>query len=311
MGVWFQERRYAHLQQSSERQASYNKSSEWKFINPLLDCGEINSINNDKLSQIRDSVDQLIAARKQEGDIIDTSVYFRDLNNGPWFGINEKEPFAPASLLKVPMMITVFAQAERDPSVLKLMFKYKGESYNNVEYFKASKELVKGHDYSVAGAVEHMIRYSDNNAYFVLYNAISSTLKQTYTYLDIPTPDSDNYIISARTYGSFFRILYNSTFLSREYSEQALNLLSQTEFDQGIVAGVPKSITVAHKFGERQTATGEKYLHDCGIVYEKSLPYMLCVMTKGNDFEAMADAIADVSKTVYEGVRGGRLNSSQ
>lgn len=74
----------------SERQSGYT------FINPLLEC-DIASGKIDKLlvgfqEPIKDRVRELI----KEGDIEDAAIYFRDLNNGPWFGIKENKEFLPA-----------------------------------------------------------------------------------------------------------------------------------------------------------------------------------------------------------------------
>ena len=88
-------------------------------------------------------------------------------------------------------------------------------------------------------------------------------------------------------------------------SEKALEFLSQTEFKKGIVGNIPSDVKVAHKFGERTylSSTGTlvyKELHDCGIVYASNNPYVLCVMTRGNDFEKLEDLIQSISQTAYE-----------
>jgi beta-lactamase class A len=68
-----------------------------------------------------------------------------------------------------------------------------------------------------------------------------------------------------------------------------------------LVAGVPGNIEVAHKFGERtfQGAVNERQLHDCGIIYAAEKTYMLCVMTRGNDFNALSNVIKEISAEVY------------
>src|SRR6185437_13516132 len=94
------------------------------------------------------------------------------------------------------------------------------------------------------------------------------------------------------------------TYLSPEMSEKALKLLSQTTFTSGIVAGVPKNIPVAHKFGERAYDTdATKELHDCGIVYFPNHPYMLCIMTKGTDFGSLATVLKTISQKTYDEVK--------
>jgi beta-lactamase class A len=109
--------------------------------------------------------------------------------------------------------------------------------------------------------------------------------------------------ISVKMYSSFFRLLYNSTYLNREMSEKGLEILSTTHFASGIPAGLPKGMMVAHKFGERGLANSQlKQLHDCGIVYFSKSPYLLCVMTRGDDFKKLSDIIKDVSSIVYKNV---------
>jgi beta-lactamase class A len=274
---------------------------EWKFINPLLDCGDIVNLSNKTILDLKAIVASIIKKNSRSGKIYTSSIYFRDLNNGPWFGQDEKIGFLPASLLKTPLMMNVLRQSMKDATFLKQEFIYQGQDENSGEYFKAKKELLHGHKYSIDEALSYMIKYSDNNASNVLNFAVdSTTVLQSYEDLGIAAPETINYNISAKTYSSFFRILYNSTFLSQEYSEKALKLLSETVFDKGLVAGVPPFVRVSHKFGERKLGNDQNYLHDCGIVYAPKMPYILCVMTEGRDFDEMASVIADISKAVYQ-----------
>ena len=84
-------------------------------------------------------------------------------------------------------------------------------------------------------------------------------------------------------------------------SEHALSLLAQSGYDVGIKAGVPKDVEVAHKFGERSGFEGDlKQLHDCGIIYYPENPYLLCVMTQGQNFDDLSATIGMISKMVYE-----------
>ena len=139
---------------------------------------------------------------------------------------------------------------------------------------------------------------------FLLRAQFDKTLfDQLYTDLQISPPNdavSDDFM-TVKTYASFFRILYNASYLSPAMSEKALSLLSQITFDKGIVAGVPNNIPVAHKFGERiYTDNQEHQLHDCGIVYHLTDPYLLCVMTRGTDFNVLTSVIKDLSKQVWD-----------
>ncbi len=60
---------------------------------------------------------------------------------------------------------------------------------------------------------------------------------------------------------------------------------------------------VAHKFGERSFLDKKtKQLHDCGIVYHPAKPYVLCVMTRGDDFDKLSAVLRSVSALVYQEV---------
>lgn len=289
------------------RQNNNNNNSSYNFINPLLECSEINNISNKKINKIKSRVLNFITDdKKNSSDFI--AVYFRDLNNGPWFGVNEKENFTPKSLLKVPLLMCWLKIIEANPGIIeqKVFFEksFPGQYW---QYYKPKQEIEPGREYSVKNLIEAMIKYSDNSAALILNRMITpEELYNIYKDLGVEEPKDQQYVLSVRTYASFFRILFNATYASKPLSELALTLLSETDFKDGLRAGVPEHIAVAHKFGEYDI-DGEinkrKQLHDCGIVYYPDQPYILCVMTRGDDFNALAADIKNISRLVYEGVR--------
>lgn len=102
--------------------------------------------------------------------------------------------------------------------------------------------------------------------------------------LGIPLPRDIDYALSVKEYASFFRILYNASYLTRENSEMALKLLSESKFRGGLAGKIPSDIVIAHKFGEREmideNGSSINQLHDCGIVYYTPYPYLICIMTR-------------------------------
>jgi beta-lactamase class A len=281
----------------------------YEFINPLVECDD-NSQNVLKKyipfeTETKNKIEEEIIAKNPAVEI---SYYFRNLNNGPWFGIKEDEKFAPASLLKVPIMIAFLKESESNPSILNKTVLYKksaeGElvSQNTV----VNKPLEIGKSYSIKELVEAMIDDSNNEALYLLGDNISKeTVDQVYRDLGITVPDirGPNDYISVKEYASFFRILYNAAYLEKKTSEEALQILSKSEFHDGLEAGIPKGLKIAHKFGERQIVNENgstlKQLHDCGIIYYEKYPYLLCVMTKGNDTDNLSSIIRDISKIIY------------
>jgi beta-lactamase class A len=162
-------------------------------------------------------------------------------------------------------------------------------------------------EYTVQELMRSMIVKSDNLAtQTILQHIPSEYVSDVFSHIGVPLEETGaDVALSVKEYASFFRVLYNASFLTREYSEQALALLAETDFSYGIEAGLPSDIEVAHKWGVRtSTAQGEEaeQLHDCGIVYYPNHPYLLCVMTRGDDTLRQAQLIAEVSRVVHDEV---------
>ncbi len=284
----------------------------YKFVSPLLLCGISETKTSVEYSALRKKVDEIIASKKIDSKVTNVSVYFRDLTAGRWMGINENDKYSPASLLKVPTMIALYKFAEENPKFLdKRVVFDDGKDENINENFKPSHAIEPGKSYTIRELIGFMIKYSDNNARRLLHNNIDlSWVQEVYSDLGLGFVNSTNAVdvMSAKQYSYFFRVLYNASYISKDFSEEALATLEKSDFSGGILAGVPKGVSVANKFGEREFVSGDneisdtKELHDCGIVYTVGNPYLLCVMTKGKDFAALNDAIKAISGAVYADV---------
>src|SRR3989338_8738566 len=127
-------------------------------------------------------------------------------------------------------------------------------------------------------------------------------LNEIYSELGVPSPyyGATTYRISTRTYALFFRVLYNATFLSRDMSEKAFNMLAGIKFNKGLRAGTPEDIPIAHKYGYsiiKRDPPRILELSDYGVVYNPDKPYILCVMARGSDPEVTATYIKDVASS--------------
>jgi beta-lactamase class A len=288
----------------------------FQFTSPLLDCDINQSPYQGQSATLREQVRKIIDKKTRESSASNIAIYFRDLNNGPWFGVNEDAKFVPASLMKVPVMIAYFKLSETNPDILEKKIEVEKITENNFDqHFGPSQKIESGKTYSVYELIYFMVAYSDNDALtLLLQNIDQKFLLQTYTDLGVIIPGAKNLDdeLSVREYSSFFRILYNASYLNRENSERALQVLSQSDFRDGIVAGLPESIQTAHKFGERFSKSAgdqpaiEKQLHDCGIVYDPGHPYLVCIMSKGNDFNDLSGTIQEISRTVFESIQAAK-----
>ncbi len=285
------------------------------FTNPLLFC-EAYPSETSAFQPLETKMAQYAAEYQNKKKVTSFSAYFRDLTSGRWIGVNDIASYDPASLLKVPLLIAYLKEAENDPGLLSKKLLYPGETGNDGQQ-KEFYHLQPNTRYAINDLLGAMIVESDNAAKDLLFSAMNlTTQNEIFSDLGIQIIQNLNspYTISAKNYGLFFRILYNATYLNREMSEKALELLSRANFKDGIVASVPQGTPVAHKFGqygERDTTspTGETWeLHDCGIVYNPSRPYLLCVMTRGADLGALKSLIQGISKIAYQEVENNYKN---
>jgi len=280
---------------------------QFNFINPLLDCYDLKPSTIQSYKELESELKLYIKSSIAKKETEEISVYYRNLSSGEWIGIGEDEIYSPASLLKVPYMIAAFKYAENNSNYLSNKVTYFPIGERKVQSISSGFSLQEGKTYSIERYIQAMIIESDNDAKDIVVNSIPDA-----NYVDIfaelgidirkyDTLNNATNFISVKEYANFFRILYNATYLNKEFSEYALNILSHTLFKDGIVSGLPNSIPIAHKFGERyQLGSDERQLHDCGIIYLPYNPYILCIMTKGTDFNKMKKSIADISELVYE-----------
>lgn len=277
----------------------------YRFTSPLLDC-EIaaDRTEGSELQPFKFKIQEIIARRTDAGDADHVAMYFRHLDSGASFNIDAQEKFIPASLLKVPVMIAWLKRAERDPAVLGRTFRFDSATdWSASQTIKPRETLTPGAFYTVDNLIFRMIAYSDNNAWRLLLDNIDTReLDAIVADLNVDFDPSQAAMdsMSVKAYSSFYRVLYNATYLNREMSEKALQYLSSADFRDGIAAGMPAGVTVASKFGEKTlTESGIRELHEFGIVYHPRGAYLLGIMTKGRDFTRLASVLRDISAEVY------------
>lgn len=272
------------------------------LVNPLLDCGP-GSVSSLKEAQIREAVEKYVEKAKSQDIVGSISVYYRDLNNGPTFGLDASELFTPASLLKVPIMIAYLKKAETEPGLLKKTFVYDPKRFtpgNVTQNIETPEALVPGRAYTIEDLMTRMITTSDNIAASMLAEQPDVNIEGTLKEMGIPLVVANGQVwLRVVSYASLFRILYNATYLDPQHSSIALDLLSKSNFKKGLLAGLPADMVVAHKFGERGF-NDDYQLHDCGIVYLPKTPYLLCIMTRGKSFAKLSESIRSVSAIVYQ-----------
>ncbi len=284
-----------------------------RFTNPLVSSTEYRDYDIRYVDGLRERVQNEVNLQLDKGSAKVISVYYRDLTNDDLFGINESELFSPASLLKVPLMITILKYAESNASILQQTVEYNQPvellHKKNPEGITANSVLITGRSYTIDQLLEIMIEVSDNEATILLLQYIDNVapgFRQTVEKdLKMIAPAQANHLddyVSVKRYSSFFRTLFNASYLSEEMSNKALNILSRTGFGNGIRQAVPKQIVVCQKYGHRQLDKDHHQYHHFAIVYHPKKPFLLGVMTKGASPEKLQSAIAAIAGKIYQEV---------
>jgi beta-lactamase class A len=295
------------------RESDISSSSGYTFTDPLIGLSS-GSANNSapEYAALEAQINTYIASQGSSG-LSSASVKFGDIEDSEGFTINPDETYDPASLTKVPLAMSYYALAETDPSILAGTITYPGDpDLDASEQVKSATQLVPGQSYTVEELIEHMIRYSDNNAEQLLADHLSTTqnldaLNSLFADLGIKTSPDDPDYMTVQSASLFLRVLFNATYLDRSDSEKLLQLLSQTDFTAGLRSGVPGTIPVAEKFGDARipntqgTVVGAE-LQNCGIIYYPDHPYLLCIMTKGASIPDLERVISGISQMVFQNV---------
>ena len=232
---------------------------------------------------------------------LEHSFYFEYLPSGTSIRIGENTELAAASLMKIPIVMSLYRAEELGR--LKLDEK---ATIAAGDLSSESGELYKkgaGYQITLQEAADLTLIHSDNTAINVIIDRLNQVIDpkdQALYFLDAEITVQDNsevaVLISSRSYSSFLKCLYLSCYLERKHSQEILSKLTQTPFDDLLVAGVSdKDIVIAHKIG----TFSKNVQSDCGIVYYPKRPYLVCLMIRGDETQARP-AFKEISKQIYD-----------
>lgn len=288
--------------------------NQFRFLNPSIAYLDYSSIDLSSIEGMDSLLLHQIETAQKSGKVSSAAIYYRDLTTNQKVGVNESEVFSPGSLMKVPIMIAIYKYAEAKPHILEQKLLYTDSK--EAEYLemdkkspKSNSKLIHGSEYTVSQLIDIMIIESDNEATIMLIDYIEEEspqfLRSVESELGMIIPDGIDFnenFITIRTYASFFRVLYNSSYLEKKYSELALETLSKTGYGFGIRQSIPQEIPVAHKYGVKPSKDNYIQLHHFGIVYHQKKPFLIGIMTKGKNIEHLKSFIAEVTSTTFQRV---------
>jgi beta-lactamase class A len=264
-----------------------------------------------------------LQARIAESGAEVVGIYFRNLASGDSVLLDVDSRVHAASMMKVPVMIQLFRDAEAgrlsldDSLTITKTFTsiVDGTPYELGAPDDSDSTLYAriGEKESIRQLTELMITISSNLATnmlieFVGAERVQETMRQlgadSIAVLrgveDIKAYRAGlNNTTTARDLGVIFGAIAEHRAASPELCREMIAILSRQQFNEGIPAGVPSGTQVVHK-----TGSITEIRHDGGVVYlEDDAAYVLVVLTKGIADSAVADQlIADISGIVYEAV---------
>lgn len=164
--------------------------SGFLYTNPMLNYQTTNDFLENKNINLENEIIESLKKELQKKTTTHVSVYYRNLNNGNWFGVNEKEEFSPASLMKLPLLMSYYKVSETYPEIINDILVYiPKEDDEIVQNIQPEKTLEKYKQYTIKDLLDRMIIFSDNKASLLLENSIDSQLyKKSFTDIGINFP---------------------------------------------------------------------------------------------------------------------------
>jgi beta-lactamase class A len=235
------------------------------------------------------------------------SVGVKDLNSEREFYFNEKEVFPAASIIKVPILIALFRQIEKQKisPEQKIILKEKDKARGAGILF----ELHEGLELTVLDLAKLMIVISDNTATNLLidcigFDEINAFMKDigmegSFLKRKMMVPyyreDQEN-LISTIDIISLMEKLLTGKLLSLFYTEQSIKILKGQQYNEKIPLYLPEGLEIAHKTGEI-----EGIRHDAGAIYMPDRVYLLSILTRNVSNVIQADRdIAEISRIIYD-----------
>lgn len=258
------------------------------------------------ISDLQEQIENYLAPQSGEFAIVVT-----DLQTDQQLQIAPDKVFPSASLIKVPILTTLFQQASLGK--LELSEELVVEKEQQVEGAGILHELRAGHRFSLLELATLMIAQSDNTATNLLIKRLGmATINDEIARLGLFDTKLQRFMMdsAARKAGRenlttagdmalLLTAIARGKCVDQAASLQMLDLLSKQQIVDRLDRYLPEELKIAHKTGDL-----ENLEHDCGIVFLEKKAYVICVLTNQiNSHQQGCEIIGKISKFVYDFVR--------
>jgi beta-lactamase class A len=223
-------------------------------------------------------------------------VAVRNLEDGETVLIDSEHVFPAASLYKLLVMYRVYQGIEEgwlsEDDVVVFQ-------YGDLAEAEEGDDLAPGDAITVGDAVEWMITFSSNPAAYALARHIGGWNEVTAAAAELGMEDTtwgDEYFLTTPAdMLRFFDLLGNRLLVSPEASDAMIAVLLRQQISDRLPAYLPSDAEVAHKTGDLPEVR-----HDVGIVFAGDSSWVIAVMSEWVDPEAASEAIAEISRRVFD-----------
>lgn len=224
------------------------------------------------------------------------SIYYKDLNSGAEFGIDEHKLLTAASVNKLPIAAYLYSLAYRGKINLEdtvVIQKDDIQDYGT-GFLRYQKP---GGVYTLKDLTKLALEQSDNTAAHVLGVRLDASDIQKYiNSLGLSQTNMVNNKTSAADMGKLLDLIYTKKIAGRSLTFELLDFMSDTDFEDRLARDIPKSVNIYHKAGD-----GVGFVHDVGIIDDGKNLFILSIMTNNiSDEEKSKETIGKIAKYIYD-----------
>lgn len=215
-----------------------------------------------------------------------------DLNSAYKFGFRERNVMQAASLIKLPVLATLYKEVEEGKINLDDTYILKNSDIRagsgSLQYKKPGTEI------SYREMAELMGNQSDNTSFNIFRNLLGDQkIENTINDIGMISTSLKENETSAYDVSLFFEKLYQGQIVGKKYVDEILGYLTDTIYEDYIPKGIPEK-KVAHKFGREVNV-----INDAGLIFSEE-PFVLSIISEGIIYSEADLFIPEFSKFVFE-----------
>lgn len=223
------------------------------------------------------------------------SIYYKNLNTGDEFGVDENKVQTAASLNKLPIVSYLYSEAGKGRVDLEdqiVIQKADIQDYGtgSIRYDGTGKS------YSLKTLTKLALEQSDNTAAHVLGLRLGRDQIQEYTEnLGLVATHIENNQTSAKDMGIILDAIWRGKVTNTPLKLELLDFMTNTDFEDRL-AGNIKGAKIHHK-----AADGVGFVHDVGIIEDGKNAFIISVLvSEVSDINHAKETIGKIAEFIYE-----------